>query len=90
MSHIHTDILKRYIEMLEMHMQMNTRGRIGINGLETSFAHLRWMLVEIPNLTDIGKANRWLGYVQGILIANGLTTVEVERNFTRPYFQEKG
>ena len=35
---------------------------------------------------DEAKANRWLGFVQGILIAGGLTTVQVERDFTRPLF----
>ena len=34
---------------------------------------------------DNSKINRWLGYIQGILIANGITTVQEERDFTRPY-----
>lgn len=33
---------------------------------------------------DNSKVNRWLGFIQGCLILNGLTTVEAERNFTRP------
>ncbi len=33
------------------------------------------------------KLNRWLGFVQGILIVQGFTTVEAERNFTRPLFK---
>ena len=28
--------------------------------------HLRWMLAEIPKLPE-DKANRWLGFVQGVL-----------------------
>lgn len=36
--------------------------------------------------TDAGKAGRWLGFVQGLMIERGLTTVHVERDFTRPYF----
>ena len=35
---------------------------------------------------DEGKANRWLGFVQGVVIAGGLTTVQAERDFTRPLF----
>lgn len=35
---------------------------------------------------DEGKANRWLGYIQGIAIAAELTTVDAERNYTRPLF----
>lgn len=37
---------------------------------------------------DNSKVNRWLGYVQGVLITAGLLTVESERNFTRPRLTE--
>lgn len=33
------------------------------------------------------KANRWLGYIQGCMIERGFTTVEEERNWTRPLFR---
>lgn len=33
------------------------------------------------------KLNRWIGYIQGVLIAKRLTTVEKERDFTRPMFR---
>lgn len=33
------------------------------------------------------KLNRWLGYIQGVLIERGYTTVEEERDFTRPLFR---
>lgn len=32
------------------------------------------------------KANRWLGFVQGVLTVAGLLSVEDERNYTRPLF----
>lgn len=35
----------------------------------------------------LSKINRWLGYVQGTVIAEGCTTVEKERNYTRPLFK---
>ncbi|RWI96406.1 MAG: hypothetical protein EOR22_06505 [Mesorhizobium sp.] len=35
----------------------------------------------------IMKLNRWLGYVQGVLIERGLTTVQAERDWTRPLFR---
>lgn len=35
----------------------------------------------------LNKLNRWLGYIQGTLIAWHLTTVEAERNWTRPLFR---
>lgn len=60
----------------------------------TSLNHLLWMCnTMIKNLkTDpaypIDKASRWLGFVQGILIAKKLTTVKDERNITRPWFKK--
>ncbi len=35
---------------------------------------------------SIMKLNRWLGYIQGILIERGLTTVKAERDWTRLIF----
>jgi hypothetical protein len=35
----------------------------------------------------VAKLNRWLCYIQGTLIANGRTTVEEERIWTRPFFK---
>lgn len=37
--------------------------------------------------TPLMKLNRWLGYIQGCLIERGYTTVEAERNWTRPLFR---
>lgn len=35
------------------------------------------------------KSGRWLGYVQAILIeVEGVTTVDAERDYTRPFFHE--
>ena len=35
---------------------------------------------------DNSKVNRWIGYVQGVLITVGWLTVEGERNYTREFF----
>lgn len=35
----------------------------------------------------IPKLCRWLGYIQGVLIERGLTTVDEERNWTRQLFR---
>ncbi|TPL66654.1 hypothetical protein [Mesorhizobium sp. B2-4-1] len=35
----------------------------------------------------ICKLNRWLGYIQGLLIERGYTTVQTERDWTRPFFR---
>lgn len=36
--------------------------------------------------SDNSKVNRWLGYVQGVLITVGYLTVQGERDYTRKYF----
>lgn len=39
------------------------------------------------NEMPLNKLNRWLGYIQGVLIERGYTTVQAERNWTRPLFR---
>ena len=53
----------------------------------TSPNHLIWMLDEMSNM-DGTKVHRWLGYMQGILISQGITTVKAEGDYTRSYFKE--
>lgn len=81
-SVIHPDIIKRYDDMLAV----LTKKAECCPQPGTEPAHLRWMLREMSGFRDAGKVGRWLGFVQGLLIERGLTTVQVERDFTRPYF----
>ena len=47
---------------------------------ETQEEHLLWMLDQIREKKVTGeKAHRWIGYIQGILVARGVTTVNEER-----------
>ena len=39
------------------------------------------------NGLPVAKLCRWLGYIQGVLIERGITTVETERDWTRPLFR---
>lgn len=41
----------------------------------------------IQNRWPLLKLNRWLGYIQGVLIERKRTTVAVERDWTRPLFR---
>ena len=41
---------------------------------------------KVPYL-PLMKLNRWLGYIQGVLIERGYTTVTAERDWTRPLFR---
>lgn len=38
--------------------------------------HLRWMLSAIPGLPNAVKAERWLGFVQGVLFATGVFSID--------------
>ncbi len=35
-----------------------------------------------------GKLCRWLGFIQGVMCASGLITVDEERNYTRKIFKD--
>ena len=55
-------------------------------GGETSDEHLLWMLNEIQtnyNEKDDSKYQRWLGFIQGVMVAKGHTTATSERELTR-------
>jgi hypothetical protein len=45
---------------------------------EQALGHLRWMFVEIgDSVAGVpGKADRWVGFVQGVLWANGFGSIE--------------
>jgi hypothetical protein len=42
-----------------------------------------------PFTYPVDKFSRWLGFVQAILVLHKITTVENERNVTRPWFTSK-
>lgn len=50
--------------------------------------HLKKMLIQldVDSGMSITKKHRWLGYIQGVLAANGLLSVSDEREFTRRIF----
>lgn len=45
----------------------------GTTGLSRS--HLVWMIEQLPSLTN-NKAMRWLGYIQGVLVALEIATLD--------------
>lgn len=49
---------------------------------------LRLTKVAIDKIDElpIDKLNRWLGFVQGVLVMNGIITVDGERDYSRPLF----
>ena len=57
-------------------------------GKETEDYHLLWMLQELLHNKDQSetKKHRWLGFIQGVIISKGYTTVLDERIITRDIF----
>jgi hypothetical protein len=58
-----------------------------------TLSHALWMcnysldyFKKNPNTYPLDKFSRWLGFVQAILVLHKVTTVEDERNITRPWF----
>jgi len=78
------DVAKNYIKMLE---DMNVSRKQSTDDM-TAHSHLLWMLYEI--VLDVRmsptKKNRWLGYVQGCLVKDGIISVNAEREATRDIF----
>ncbi|MGD0497571.1 MAG: hypothetical protein ABSC23_03945 [Bryobacteraceae bacterium] len=38
--------------------------------------HLRWMFDEMERMEDVPKVNRWLGFIQGVLFASGMCSID--------------
>lgn len=55
---------------------------------KTSGEHIIWMLEQLAKdkKQSVTKKHRWLGFIQGVLIANGVTSVDAERELTRGIF----
>lgn len=82
---------KRYKEMLEDKKVKPKDQSSDDNPLTLS--HALWMcnysldyFKKYPYSYPLDKFSRWLGFVQAILVMHKLTTVENERNITRPWF----
>jgi hypothetical protein len=60
----------------------------GRNGEQDKENHLNWMLrkIQYDDSMSTTKKHRWLGYVQGLMVVEGILTVDEEREFTRPIF----
>lgn len=50
-----------------------------------TLAHVRWMTNEVQQWTREreGKAMRWLGFVQGVLVANGIFSLDDVKKHSR-------
>jgi hypothetical protein len=50
-----------------------------------SQGHLRWMIKEMKTNKEFSSAkwNRWLGYIQGVMVAYDLTSLNAEKDRNR-------
>lgn len=54
-------------------------------------SHLHWLCttaLEHKDTLPIDKLSRWLGFLQGVLHSQGITSSDIERDFSRPLFHE--
>lgn len=53
-------------------------------GTDAGWEHLNYMINEIEkhNMSE-GKSNRWLGYIQGVLVASGAASLGEMKNVNR-------
>lgn len=84
-------LAKRYLAMLRVDSSSHIDYSVDRFGKHTSVTHLRWMLGELDRNCEqsLTKKHRWLGYIQGLLVAYGYTTVDRERDYTREIFRGK-
>ena len=45
--------------------------------------HLIWMCDQILSFDNFGKANRWLGFIQGVLFARKIFTIDELRKHVK-------
>lgn len=75
------DLIDRYLDMLSKADVWDTDIK------EFSYNHIQYMLSELSVMNPKStKAHRWLGFVQAVLVMQGITTVDIEREVTRSAF----
>lgn len=82
MQSILMDLFWRYTIMAEDANIPDLEERFNIISLCTAGRNL-----SAEKKLPIDKGNRWIGYIQGILIAKGITTIQAERDYTRSMFE---
>jgi len=76
---VHKSLISRYTEMLKTKQYVN--GEIRISKM------LKTLEENINSWSD-DKTSRWIGFIQYFMIENNFTTVDAERDFSRPLFKK--
>lgn len=74
----------RYEAKAELHREQ-MHASIGAELTQRTLDLCRHAIGGMDRLSE-DKANRWLGFVQGVMIASRVLNIEEEREFTRPLF----
>jgi hypothetical protein len=61
----------------------------GFGGKDTNVAlhHAVWMcgeVIQFANTQRMAKANRWIGFIQGVLWSHGVMTIDQMRQHNKP------
>lgn len=78
-------VVNQYFSELHSRGCVPSRGDTGL-GEDNNLDHVMWMCTEIPRHLDAGKiekAHRWLGFIQGVLWASEVYTIENMRIHNR-------
>lgn len=82
---------ERYRDMLSVYIDQNEYWGWTAHPTSTDAKELKSFIAEFiagcANQMPLMKLNRWLGYIQGSLIQWKITSVQVERDWTRPLFR---
>ena len=83
---VHKILAERYKDMTNSGIKSGNEG-LTVDKME--FGNIVWMCDSIIDLGanwPIDKVARWIGFIQATIIASGLTSVDAERDFSRPLF----
>lgn len=85
---VHKLLANRYKDMTNHAIHLGIEG-LSIDKME--FENIVWMcdsIIENGASWPIDKVARWIGYIQATMIVTGLTSVDAERDFSRPLFHD--
>lgn len=83
------ELLQRYKEILDKQPCYDNTTGTKLSSQYLTKRHLLWMIEEASKSTDIDKANRWLGYIQGVLAERGIIDLKIEIELARSIFKGK-
>ena len=83
-----TEKLISTLSMYDRWLETTFNAEVVRSELGRGMSHLRWMCHECVDkhvpAGDVDKAMRWLGFIQGVLLAVGYFTLEQIKEHSRP------